>query len=230
MAIFEIEQSEGTRWAKITLADETVIAERGALSYMTGNIRMKSRFPGPIRLIRAALSGEESFRPSFTGTGTLFLESTLGGLHILELPGNETWVVESGAFSASEGKVTQSFIRERIWNSLRTGEGVLDFQTKVSGHGKVMLCSPGPVEEVILSKDSPNGGRLVADGKQVLARTTGIRLQVRYPGLMPWTRAASGEHLLRAYEGEGRLLLCTTPFWRHKIMQERQRLPQDAGI
>lgn len=220
MAVFEIESSEGTRWAKVTLQDETVIAERGALSWLTGDIKMKARLPGPIRLIRAALSGEEAFRPTFTGTGSLYLESSLGGFHELDLPGDETWVIESGAYWASEAKVHQSFIREKMWTSLRTGEGFLSFQTKVSGKGKVMLCSPGPVEEVVLSKSAANGGRIVADGRQVLARTAGVKYSVKLPGWMPWSRLTTGERLLRTYEGEGRLLMCTTPFWRFKMAQK----------
>ena len=174
MATFDIEQAEGTRWVKITMKDETIVAERGVLSHLRGDIKMKGRIPGPIRLLRAAISGEESFRPTFTGTGTLYTESTLGGFHVLDLDGSESWVVESGAFWASESKVHQTFGRERIMTSLRTGEGFLDFQTKVSGQGKVMLHATGPVEEVVLSKDCDNKGRLVTDGKQVLARTAGM--------------------------------------------------------
>ncbi len=230
MATFEIESSEGTRWAKVTLSDETVVAERGALSWMTGDIQMKAKLPGPIRLIRAALSGEEAFRPSYTGTGLLYLESSLGGFHELDLPGDETWVIESGAYWASEAKVHQTFIRETMWNSLRIGEGFLSFKTKVSGKGKVMLCSPGPVEEVVLSKSAPNGGRIVADGKQVLARTAGVKYSVSLPGWMPWSRMTSGENLLRTYEGEGRLLMCTTPFWRFKMSQLKQQQVPDLDL
>jgi uncharacterized protein (AIM24 family) len=222
MATFEIESSEGTRWAKVTLQDETVVAERGALSWLTGDIQMKARLPGPIRLIRAVLSGEEAFRPTFTGTGSLYLESSLGGFHELDLPGDETWVIESGAYWASEAKVHQTFIREKMWTSLRIGEGFLSFQTKVSGKGKVMLCAAGPVEEVILSKSAPNGGRIMADGKQVLARTAGVKYSVQLPGWLPWSQLTSGERLLRTYEGEGRLLMCTTPYWRFMMAQKRQ--------
>jgi len=222
MAIFDIEQAEGTRWIKITMVNETVVAERGVLSHLRGDIKMKGRIPGPIRLLRAAISGEEAFRPTFTGTGTPYTESTLGGFHVLELDDSQTWVVESGAFWASEARVHQTFARERIMTSLRTGEGIFDFQTRVSGHGKVMLHAPGPVEEVVLSKESNNQGRLVADGKQVLARTAGIKYTAALPGWMPWSRATTGEKVLRTYEGEGRLLISTTPYWRYMVAQQRQ--------
>jgi len=221
MANFEIEHAEGTNWAKISLSDETVVIERGAMSHMRGDLKMKGRLAGPIRLIRAALSGEEALRPTISGTGTLYLESSFGGFHIMDLPGTENWVVESGAFWCSEAKLKQTFHRERFGTSFWSGKGFLDFQTKVAGQGKVMICSPGPVEEIILGKDSPHGNRLIADGPIVLARAASIRYTVRLPSLLPWRRAATGEGLLRVYEGEGRMLVCTTPFWRYKIMQEK---------
>jgi len=225
MANFEIEHAEGTNSAKITLTDETVVIERGAMSHMRGDLTMKGRLAGPIRLIRAALSGEEALRPTIAGTGTLYLESSFGGFHVMNLPGDETWVVESGAFWCSEAKVKQTFYRERFTTSFWSGKGFLDFQTKVAGQGKVMICSPGPVEEIILGKDSPYGNQLVADGQIVLARTASISYKVRLPSLLPWRRAATGESLLRAYQGEGRMLVCTTPFWRFKIMKEKGASP-----
>jgi len=225
MANFEIEHAEGTNWAKISLADETVVIERGAMSHMRGDLKMKGRLAGPIRLIRAALSGEEALRPKISGTGTLYLESSFGGFHIMDLPGTEDWVVESGAFWCSESKLKQTFHRERISTSFWSGKGFLDFQTKVAGQGKVMICSPGPVEEITLGKDSPHGSQLIADGPIVLARTASISYTVRLPSLLPWRRAATGEGLLRVYKGEGRMLVCTTPFWRFKLMQERATNP-----
>jgi uncharacterized protein (AIM24 family) len=228
MADFEIVHAEGTNWAKITLKDETVVIERGAMSHMRGDLTLKGRLAGPIRLIRAALSGEEALRPRISGTGTLYLESSFGGFHILDLPGTEKWVVESGAFWCSEARLKQTFHRERMTTSLWSGEGLLDFQTKVMGQGKVMICSPGPVEEITLGKGSPDGDRFVADGPIVLARTASIKYTVRLPSLLPWLRTATGEHLLRVYQGEGRMLVCTTPFWRFKIMHERAANPAAA--
>ena len=89
MAEFEIENAEGSHWVKCTLHDETVIAERGALSHLRGDIAMKGRIPGPIRMLRASISGEEVFRPAFSGTGKLFLQSSLGNFHVLELAEGE---------------------------------------------------------------------------------------------------------------------------------------------
>jgi hypothetical protein len=35
----------------------------------------------------------------------------------------------------------------------------------------------------------------------------------------------SGEKLARVYEGTGRLLMCTTPYWRLKLSRQREHDP-----
>ena len=221
MATFDIENAEGTHWAKIGLADETVVIERGAMSHMCGDLKLKGRLAGPIRWARAVLAGEEVLRPKISGTGSVVLESSFGGFHVLDLPGDQPWVVECGAYWCSEASVKQTFYRERFWTSVWSGKGFFDFHTKVAGRGKVMICAPGPVEEIELGAGGPFGNRLVAGEPVVLARTAGIRHTVTLPSWLPWRRAATGEDLLRVYEGEGRMLVCSTPYWRFKIMQNR---------
>ena len=40
-----------------------------------------------------------------------------------------------------------------------------------------------------------------------------------------WNRITTGERTLRVYEGKGRLLRCTSPYWRFKVMQVRKQAP-----
>ena len=47
MAKFEIEQGQFQRWVKITINNEAVRAEAGALSYMRGNIEVDTPLPSP---------------------------------------------------------------------------------------------------------------------------------------------------------------------------------------
>ena len=43
MASFEVHEVEGVHYVDITINDETVRAEAGALSYLTGDIKVHSR-------------------------------------------------------------------------------------------------------------------------------------------------------------------------------------------
>src|SRR5437016_1673648 len=108
MAQFEVVTLEGTRYIKAILKDESIRAEAGALCYYQGNIKMRSPLPSPMRVIKSALSSESSFRPSYTGTGEVYLESSPGGFYVFELNGG-SWILEGGTYWASDGSVELSF-------------------------------------------------------------------------------------------------------------------------
>ena len=216
MAEFEVCQLEGMRWVQIAIDDETVRAESGALSYMSGNIRMSARLPGVGSAIKAVMSNQAMVRPAYTGTGTIHLESSLHGYHMLALDG-EPWILEKGAYWASEEGVQLQLHRERVWTSLRTGEGFIDYRTKVSGKGRVVLNAPGPVEELTL-----NDERLVAEGSYVIARTEGI--DYRYRLATTFLQSfISGEPRVRDYQGTGRALVCWAPYWNVYIMRRMEQ-------
>ena len=118
-----------------------------------------------------------------------------------------------GAYWASEGGVRLGLHRERVWTSLWTGEGFIDYQTRVSGRGRVVLNAPGPVEEVTLQDE-----RLMVEGKLVLARTEGLDYRLRRATTLVQSFFA-GEARLRVYAGTGKALVCWTPYWNQYVMQ-----------
>lgn len=216
MAEFELCELEGMRWVQIRMRKETVRAEAGALSYMQGDIRITARPPSPLSALKSAISNEAFVRPSYSGTGTINLESSLGGYHPFEVAG-ESWILENGAYWASEGAVQLGLHRERVLTSLWTGEGFIDYQTKVSGHGRVVLNAPGPVEEVSLRNE-----RLMVEGKLVLARTEGLDYRVRRATTLIQSWFA-GEARMRVYQGTGKALVCWTPYWNKYVMEMMAR-------
>jgi uncharacterized protein (AIM24 family) len=211
MADFEICELEGMRWVQIALRDETVRAEAGALSHLQGDIKVTARPPSPLSALKSIISDEAMVRPSYTGTGVVNLECSMGGYYPFEVAG-ESWILENGAYWASEGGVSLGLHRERVWTSFWGGEGLIDYQTKVSGHGRVVLNAPGPVEQVTL-KD----GRLMVEGKRVLARTEGLDYRVRRATSLVQS-LFSGESSMRSYEGTGKALVCWTPYWNQYVV------------
>jgi uncharacterized protein (AIM24 family) len=211
MAKFEIVELEGVRLVKASLNNETVRTESGALYYMLGGITMESKAPSLGGLLKSMASGESIFRPTYTGTGTVFLEPSLGGFHILDLAG-ATWILESGAYWASEGSVTVDAFREKAWTAFKSGEGFLDFQTKVSGQGLVVLNAQGPVQEVVL-----NNEKLVVDGNYVVARPLGMSYSVERAAKSLLGSVTSGEGFVRVYQGTGTVLMAPVPYWRQRM-------------
>jgi uncharacterized protein (AIM24 family) len=211
MANFEIVEQEGVRMVKIILQNETVRTESGALYYMRGPITMESKGPSVGGLLKAIATGESIFRPTYTGTGELFLEPTFGGYHLLEVDG-KTWIAESGAYWASESQVEVEAFREKALTAFKSGEGFLDFQTKLSGQGKAVLQAQGPVEVIQLNQD-----KLVVDGKYVLAREASINYSVQRATKSLLGSVTSGEGLVRTYEGTGTVVMSPMPYWRQRL-------------
>jgi uncharacterized protein (AIM24 family) len=212
MAKFEIEQTEGMRWVKATLNNETVRAEKGALNHMVGDIVMDTPLPRPRDVLVSMVSDESPLRPRYRGTGELFLESTLGGFHILEINEKEPWIFNNGAYWASDSDITLTIIRERLLTSFWAEEGFFWYQTAAKGKGKIVLATQGPIEEMTL-----NNGKVVVSGNYVVGRTTGIKFFIRRAAKSYLSHVLSGEGYAHVYEGTGKLLLCTTPYWRFRV-------------
>lgn len=211
MAKFEVVEQEGVRMVKVTLQNETVRTESGALYFMRGAISMESKGPSVGGLLKALATGESIFRPTYTGTGELFLEPTFGGYHTLDV-GGKTWIAESGAYWASESQVQVEAFREKALTAFKSGEGFMDFQTKLSGQGKAVLNSQGPVEVIQLQQD-----KLVVDGKYVLAREASLNYSVQRATKSLLGSVTSGEGLVRTYEGTGIVLMSPMPYWRQRL-------------
>jgi uncharacterized protein (AIM24 family) len=217
MAKFEVSEREGMRWVDIHLQHEMVRVESGALSYLIGDIAIHSKLvPSFGGMIRSLMADESVYRPTYTGTGIITLESSLGGFHVIRLRG-ESWILERGAYWASEGAIEVKFHRERTMTSLWAGEGLVYLQTKVTGYGQLVLTTRGPVEELTLQP----GQEFVAEGNYVVCRTAEVGFHVRRPTKNYLGRFTSGEGFVRVYKGPGRLLITPTPYWRYYMMQMR---------
>jgi uncharacterized protein (AIM24 family) len=212
MADFQILTEENTRFVKAVLRDESIRIEAGALAYTRGEISMKAPIPGPMTFLRSSLSEEALVRPTFTGTGEVCLDSSLGGFYAFEIR-EKPWILERGAYWASESSVELTVYREKVWNSFWLGEGLIDYQTKLSGHGKVVLNARGPVEEIDLGDEE-----IAFEGRYVIARSSRVHFSLRRPSRSLISSWLSRESILRVYRGPGRILVSTTPYWSSLLL------------
>jgi uncharacterized protein (AIM24 family) len=168
--------------------------------------------PSPRAWWVSLFSDESVMRPRYHGTGTVYLDSTLGGYHIMSVTPGERWILDTKCFWASDGEVKLGIHREPVWTSYWADQGLLWYKTALHGDGQVVLSVDGPVEEVDLVND-----QMIVDGPFVVARTDGIRLSVRRPAKSLLAYWLSGQKLAFCYRGTGKLLLCTTPYWRARL-------------
>ncbi|MFM7033694.1 MAG: AIM24 family protein [Planctomycetia bacterium] len=216
MATFEVEHAEGMRWVRVDLDDDDVRTERGALNHLTGAITMDVPLPSLKAWWVSLFSDESLIRPRYCGTGSVFLDSTLGGYHLMKVRPGERWILDTKCFWASDGEVKLTIHRERMWTAWWAEQGLLWYKTALKGDGQVVLAVDGPVQEVELVNDT-----LVADGPFVIGRTSGISMSVRRPAKSLLSFWLSGQKRAFVYQGTGKLLLCTTPYWRQRMQKER---------
>ncbi|MFA9476252.1 MAG: AIM24 family protein [Filomicrobium sp.] len=211
MAEFLIREIEGMRQVQLDIQDETVRARYGALSNMRGNIAMTPRLPNVEDGVRAFFNNESSIRPFYSGTGSILLQPSLSGYHLVDVVEGERWILEPGVYWACEGTVELGVHREPFWPSLWAGDGFLAWKTTLAGHGRVAIRAPGPVEVTTL-----DDGELRVQGRLVLGRTDGLRFSSQRSAPFP-RNLISGQRRMRVFSGTGRALVCWTPYWNEHM-------------
>lgn len=203
MAQFNLLSKEGVNYVEVILNNETVRSESGAMRYIQGQIAMESKAPSVGGIFKAAFSGENIFRPTYTGTGRLVLEPTLSSFFVLDLV-NDSYVLDQGAYVASEAGIEVSARVNKALTGIVSGEGLV--QTTVAGVGKVVVATPGPVEILDLVND-----RLVVDGTFAVARSASLNFRVEKSTKSLLGSMTSGEGFVNVLEGTGRVYLAPVP-------------------
>ena len=205
MVEYEIVNKEELRMVKATLNGDTVRAESGALHYMIGNIEMVTKAPSVGGFLKSVVSSEDIFRPTYTGTGEVFFgPPTFGEYHILELNGN-SMVLDQGAYICSDEGIEVGIMRNKgVKSMLFGGEGI--WQTTVSGTGKVVYYSDGPIEEITLENDT-----LTVDGNFAVARDSSLNYETKLLGKGLLSKMAGGEGFVNVISGTGKVYLSPVP-------------------
>ncbi|WP_283625251.1 AIM24 family protein [Clostridium butyricum] len=195
---------------RIALENSSVILEPGALSYMKGNIKISSKTGGVLgfgkKLISSKLTGETVFKPTYSGTGEIFLEPSFGNFALIELEDDEI-IVDDGLFFACESSVEVGVTIQRNLSAALLGDETL-CQTKISGSGIVVLEIPVPESEIfkcILIDDT-----LKVDGNFAILRTGNIEFTVEKSSKSIVGSVTSGEGLVNVYRGSGEVWLVPT--------------------
>lgn len=219
MADFRIREIEGMRQVCIDIADEWVASRRGAMIDMQGGVKLTPRFPGLGGWFKSLFSQDIGGYGEYSGTGTVVLRPSMNGFHLLEIAAGDRWIVEPGMFWACDSGTVFGLAREPALQSFWAGDGLLEWKTALAGSGTAVIEAPGPVEVVEVTD-----GRLMVEGRIVLARTDGLRFSSQRPASI-WRSWYSRQSRMRVYSGTGRALVCRTPFWSQRLI-EATRAPE----
>jgi uncharacterized protein (AIM24 family) len=202
--VFEVFEYEMYRLGRILLQGASVTLEAGMLHYWLGDIQMQVQGPSLGGMAKSLLTKEKIVRPVYSGTGEIYLEPTFGEIEILELTGNDVWILDKGAYLASDISVQLGVYTNPVFSSLFGGEGM--FQTQVSGVGKVFYWAPGPLQRIDL-----RGQTLTVDGSFAVARTGSLEYRVEKAAKGLIRSMMSGEGLVNVFRGYGSVMLAPVP-------------------
>ena len=131
---------------------ETMITERGAMSWMSPNMRMETVGGGLGKMFGRAFSGESMFQNHYTAQGNgliAFASSFPGSIKAFEItPGNELICQKSAFLASTSGVELSIFFNKKVGSGLFGGEGFI--MQKLSGNGLAFVEFDGYIKEYVL--------------------------------------------------------------------------------
>ena len=164
--------------------NETMITEKGAMSWMSPNMQMETISNGGVgKMIGRAFSGESMFVNRYTarnGNGLIaFASSFPGSIRAFNIAPGQEIVAQKSAFLASTANVELSvFFQKRVASGLFGGEGFI--MQRLSGYGVVFLEFDGYVKEYDLGP----GQQIVIDTGYLAAMSASCSIEIKsVPGV-----------------------------------------------
>lgn len=192
-------------------AGETLITERGSMSWMTPNMQMETTSNGGFgKAIGRMFAGEALFQNRYTAQGgpgqITFASSFPGSIKVFNISPSNEMVVQKSGFLASEAGVELSvFFQKKLGAGFFGGEGFI--MQKLSGNGIAFVEIDGHACEYELAA----GQSMVVDTGYLAAMTASCSIEiVSVPGLK--NKLLGGEGFFNTVvKGPGRIILQTMP-------------------
>ncbi len=145
---------DNLQFVNVELEDgEEINSVAGAMSYMTGNVRMEAKLEGGLMAgLKRTISGASLFLVRYTtqgGRGVIGLNGQAPG-KILDVDiGNGSWIVQKSGYVASETSVRVDMaLQKRMGSMLFGGEGLI--LQRLSGTGIAFIFGCGDLNVVDL--------------------------------------------------------------------------------
>lgn len=158
--------------------NETMITEKGAMSWMTPNMKMETTGNGIGKMIGRAFSGESMFQNRYTAQGgqgmIAFASSFPGSIKAFPIGAGQEIIAQKSAFlAATEGVELSVFFQKKFGAGLFGGEGFI--MQRLSGSGTAFLEFDGHVKEYELAE----GQQLVIDTGYLAAMSGSCKIDIQ---------------------------------------------------
>lgn len=156
---------------------QTLCTERGAMSWMSPNIRMETHTGGLKKALGRLFSGESIFLNEYTAMGDgviAFASSFPGSIIPFEItPGNGIIVQKSGFLAMEKGMDLSLYFQKKIGKGLFGGEGFI--MQKISGSGIAFVEIDGHCKEIDLAA----GQSIVVSTGHLAAMTESCTMEIK---------------------------------------------------
>jgi uncharacterized protein (TIGR00266 family) len=187
-------------------AEQSIMAEAGAMVSMSANIELQSQMKGGLfGAIKRAAGGESAFVSTFTARGAAgevsFAPGGPGDIAAIEMA-NQLFYVQSSSYLAGDS----SLVVDTKWGGAKSffgGEGL--FVLQVTGTGLLLVSSFGAIHRKRLAPSE----RYVVDTGHLVAweGTTNYTLRKAAAGF--FRSMVSGEGIVAEFVGPGEILIQT---------------------
>lgn len=191
-------------------AGESMITERGSMSWMSPNMQMQTQAGGIGKAFGRMFSGESLFQNRYTAQGgpgmIAFASSFPGSIKAVEIqPGNGLIVQKSGFLAAQEEMELSVFFQKKLGAGLFGGEGFI--MQRLSGRGTAFIEIDGHAVEYELAA----GQSMIVDTGYLAAMSESCTMEVvTVPGVK--NMLFGGEGIFNTVvKGPGKILLQTMP-------------------
>ena len=192
-------------------AGETMITERGSMSWMSPNMRMETTSNGGLgKALGRMFAGEAMFQNRYTAQGgpglIAFASSFPGDIRAFEIgPGRELIVQKSGFLASEAGVELSVFFQKKLGAGLFGGEGFI--MQRLSGRGVAFAEFDGHVVEYDLTP----GQSMVVDTGYLAAMDASCSMEIQsVPGVKDMVFGGEGV-FNTVVTGPGRIYLQTMP-------------------
>ena len=197
-------------------AGETIICEKGAMSWMTDGITMKTKGGGFGKMLGRGLAGDSMFRNHYVAEkdGEIaFASSFPGDILAIELDGTNEVIAQKKAFLACDESVEMSvFFQKKLGAGLFGGEGFI--MQRFTGKGTVLLEIDGAIREYTLAP----GERMIVDTGYLAMMDGTCTITVETVGGVK-NAVLGGEGLFNTVvTGPGRVVLQTMPIIKTALL------------
>ncbi|MDQ3906776.1 MAG: TIGR00266 family protein [Acidobacteriota bacterium] len=187
-------------------AEQSILAEAGAMVSMSANVELQSQMKGGIfGALKRAAGGESAFVSTFTARGSAgevtFAPGGPGDIAAIEMS-NQVFYVQSSSYLAGDA----SLVVDTKWGGAKTffgGEGL--FVLQVTGTGLLLVSSFGAIHRKRLAA----GERYVVDTGHLVAWEGTTQYTLRKAASGFFRSMVSGEGIVAEFMGPGEILIQT---------------------